>query len=201
MNIIENDVYVAYQGSSDVYIAMDEYSIAQISSGFLVESNNTVFGTNGFQQKALLKTDFQWKMQELKVTIDSVGLAMYASVNDGKLYLQQNKKDASFEKIIDLQHDNFFFMYSGALVIPMVWLRGFDFCNYEKVTCQMIPMGFAEIKQLSEDIVSSKLSRDFSLLMYMQNFTDIIKIQTDISGKLISLHSEVNKITVKIKSM
>ena len=53
-----------------------------------------------------------------------------------------------FEKIIDLQNDNYFFMYSGALIIPMIWLRGYDFNNYEKVTYQMLPSGFAEIKQL-----------------------------------------------------
>ena len=79
--------------------------------------------------------------------------------------------------------------------------RGFDFDNYEKVTYQLLPVGFAEIKQLSDNIVSKKSTCDFSLLMHTQNFADIVKIQTDISGKLLFLHSETNKTTIKIKSM
>ena len=83
------------------------------------------------------------------------------------------------------KNDKYFFMYSGALIIPFIWLRGFDFDNYEKVTYQMLPMGFAEIKQLP-DIDLDKTVRNFSLLMYVQNFTDIVKIQTDISGKTVT---------------
>ena len=196
MNIIENDAYIAYHGNDRAYIAMDEYSISRISSGFSVESNNTVFGTNGFCQKASLKTDFQWKIQELKITIDSFGLAIHVFVNDGKLYLRQKQHGSSFDKIIDLQNNKYFFMYSGALVIPTIWLRGFDFDSYEKISYQMLPTGFAEIKQLSGSVSGDKI-RNFSLLMCTQNFTDIIKVQTDISGKILSLHSEINNITIK----
>ena len=94
-----------------------------------------------------------------------------------------------------MQHDKFFFMYSGALVVPMIWLRGFDFDNYMKVTYQMLPVGYAEIKQLP-NTASCQGFRNFSLLMYVQNFTDIVKIQTDISGKLLTLYSETNHITI-----
>ena len=87
-------------------------------------------------------------------------------------------------------------MYSGALIISMIWLRGLDFNNYEKVIYQMLPQGFAEVKQLS-DIVSDKEIRNFSLLMYVQNFTDIVKVQTDMFGKMLSLHSETNQLTIR----
>jgi hypothetical protein len=123
-------------------MAMDEYIISRIPAGYLVESNNTIFGANGFCQKAVLRTDAHWQMQELQVTVESLNIEMCASIKDGKLYLQQKQQDAKLEKIIDLQNDKHFFMYNGAMIIPMIWLRGFDFDNYEKVTYQMLPMGY-----------------------------------------------------------
>ena len=60
----------------------------------------------------------------------------------------------------------------------------------------MLPIGFSEIKQLPDAVSDNKI-RNFSQLINTQNFTDIIKIQTDISGKMLSLYSEVNKITIK----
>ena len=200
MDAIEQGVYVAHHGNNNEFIAMDEYVIMQTPSGFLVQSNNIVFGTNGFQQRAVLQTDIHWQMQKLQVASEALNVEMCASINDNKLYLQQKQPEVNFEKIIDLQIDKYFFMYQGALVIPMIWLRGFDFENYEKVTYQMLPAGYAEIKQLS-DVVSDNKVRTFSLLMYLQNFTDIVTIETDISGKLLSLHSETNNVIIKIKSM
>jgi hypothetical protein len=88
-------------------------------------------------------------------------------------------------------------VYSGALVIPMIWLRGFDFENYDKVTYHMLLGGYAEVKQLP-DAVENQTIRHFSMLMYLQNYTDIIKLQTDMLGKLLSFHSETNLSTVKI---
>jgi len=108
MDAIENDVYVAYQIDNGACIAMDEFSISQISSGFQIDSNNTVFGVNGFQQKAILRTDVHWQMQELYITVESLKIEMEAYINDGKLYLHQKQQDSNFEKIIDLQHDKFF---------------------------------------------------------------------------------------------
>jgi hypothetical protein len=199
MNTIEKGVYVAHQGSKEVCIAMDEYSVSRIKSGFLVESNSSVFGVNGFLQKSVLRTNIKWQMQELLVSIESMMIEMCASVKDEKMYLQQKQQDMNVEKIIDLQNDKFFFLYSGALIIPMIWLRGFDFDNYEKVTYQMLPIGYAEIKQLSNS-VSVNGMRDFSLLMYMHNFTDVVKVQTDMSGKLLFFHSETNQISIKLQS-
>ena len=198
METTEKDVYVAYLGNNNAYIAMDEYTISRIPSGYLVESTNTVFGNNGFQQKAELQTDHNWQMQDLKVTVESLNIEMKASVKDGKVYLRQTQQNnLSFENVIDLQYDNYYFQYNGALIVPMIWLRGFDFDSYEKVTYQMLPVGYAEVKQLPEPVTGQGI-RDFSLLMYVQNFTDIIKIQTDKSGKLLSLHSEINQLTIKI---
>ena len=195
MKTIENNVYVAYHDNG-VCIAMDEYSISQVSSGFHIDSNNTVFGVNGFQQKAILRTDDCWQMQELKVAIESMNIEMCANVKDRKVYVQQKQQNAvGFEKIFELQNDKFFYIYSGALVIPMIWLRGFSFDNYEKVAYQMLPAGFVEIKQLT-DTVSENNLRTFSLLMYLQNFTDIVKIRTDISGKILSLYSETCQLTI-----
>ena len=90
MTILEKDVYIAHKGDNGACIAMDEYSISHTSSGFLVESNNTVFGINGFQQKSVLKTDSGWLMQELHVIIESLKIEMCASVNDGRLFIKQN---------------------------------------------------------------------------------------------------------------
>ncbi|MDR1115493.1 MAG: hypothetical protein LBL33_05000 [Tannerella sp.] len=199
MDTIEKDVYVAYHGNSAAYIAMDEYDISRISTGFLIKSNNTVFGSNGFHQKAVLQTDFHWQMQELKVDVESLNIEMLASINHGKLYLQQKQANENFEKIIDLQHEKHFFLYSGALVIPMIWMRGFDFDNYEKVTYQMLPMGYAEVKQLC-DPDSGQGIRHFSIMIYLQSFVDIIKAQTDMFGKLLYYYSETNQITIKIQS-
>ena len=196
MDTIETGTYVANQGNYGQCIAIDEYSISKISDGFLVESNNTIFGTNGFQQKAELITDFHWKMQELNIHVESLNNELHVSVNEGKVYVHQKKQDTVFKKNIDLQHKNYFFIYSGALIIPMIWLRGFDFDNCEKVTYQMLPVGFADIKQIP-DTVSSNNMREFSVLMYVRNFTDIIKIRTDVSGKLLSLHSVKNQLTIK----
>ena len=89
-------------------------------------------------------------------------------------------------------------MYSGALVIPMIWLRGFDFDNYEKVTYQILPTGYAEVKQL-HGTDSFQGVRNFSILMYIQNFSDIIKVQTDMLGKLLNFYSETNQLTIKIQ--
>ena len=200
MDTIENDVYIAYQVDNGTCIAMDEFSISQISSGFQINSNNTVFGINGFQQKASLKTDFQWQMHELNIFVDSMNIEMNAIVKEGKAYVKQNKQNTvGFEKIIDLKNDKFFFQYNGALVIPMIWLRGFDFDNYKKVTYQMLPMGYAEVKQLPNTATCQEF-RDLSLLMYVQNFTDIIKIRTDMSGKLLSLQSETNQLLIKLQT-
>jgi len=197
MDTFEKDVFVAYQGDNLTYIAMDEYVVYRTPSGFLVESNNTVFGVNGFQQKSVLRTDHKWQMQELQVIIESLKIELRASVTDRKIVIQQKQQDTNFEKIIDLMNDRYFFMYSGALIIPMIWLRGFDFDNYEKVTYQMLPIGYAEVKQLPETVPCKRI-RNFSLLMYIQNFTDIVKVQTDISGKLLSLHSDTNQLTIKL---
>ena len=197
MDLIEKGVYVAYQGNKSAYIAMDEYFITRIPKGYLVESNNTIFGANGFQQKAELRTDDFWQMQELQVTIEALNIEMNAVVKDGTVYVRQKRQGGvEFEKNIVIQNDKYFFQYSGALIIPTIWLRGFDFDNFEKITCQMLPMGYAEVKQLPE-LISDQGIRDFSLLMYVQHFTDIIKIQTDMSGKLLSLHSETNQLTIK----
>ena len=200
MDITEKDVYVAYQGNNNAYIIIDECAISQTLEGFLIESNNTVIGTNGFQQKAVLRTDQKWQMQELKVAIESMSIEMCAYVKERKVYIKQKQQDTvDFEKIIGLQNDNFFFQYSGALIVPMIWLRGFDFDSYEKITYQMLPTGYAEIKQLP-NTASSQHIRSFSLLMYVHNFTDILKIQTDMCGKLLSLHSETNQVTIKLQT-
>ena len=110
MTILEKDVYVAYKGDNGVCFAMDEYSISHTSSGFLVESNNTVFGANGFQQKSVLKTNSEWLMQELHVVIESMKIEVCASVNDGRLFIKQNQSGVNFEKNIDLQGDKFFYV-------------------------------------------------------------------------------------------
>lgn len=199
MDTIEKDVYVAYQGNNQVYIAVDEYVISRMPTGFLVESDNTVFGVNGFQQKSTLRTNHQWQMQELKVIVESMGIEMNASAKNGKLYLQQKQNDANYEKVINLQHDNYFFMYNGTLVILMIWLRGFDFDNFEKITYQMLPTGYAEVKQI-QDSVSGRNERSFSILMFLQNFTDIVKVQTDMSGKMLFFHSETNQLTIKLQT-
>ena len=196
MDTIETGIYVAYQGNNGLCIAIDEYSTSKIDSGYLVESNNTIFGANGFQQKAELRTDFHWKMQKLQVTVESMNIEMCVSVKDEKVYIHQKHQDEVFEKTIDLQNDKYFFMYSGALITPFIWLRGFDSDNCEKVTYQMLPIGYAEVKQLCGSVSDSEI-RDYSLLMCVQNFMDIVKLQTDISGKLLSLHSETNQLTIK----
>ena len=200
MDTIEKGVYEAYQGNSGVCVAMDEYNISRTSSGFLVESNNTIFGSNGFQQKAVLRTNSHWQMQELRVIVESLGIEMYAFIKERKLYLQQKQQDTNIEKIIDLQSNNYFFMYNGALVVPIIWLRGVDFENYDKVTYQMLPMGYAEVKQLYSSASFGQNMRNFSLLMYVQNFTSIVKIQTDMSGKLSFFHDEANQLIIKTRS-
>ena len=137
-------------------------------------------------------------MQELQVTVEALNIEMTANVKYGKVYVRQKQRYAlDFEKVIELQNDRYFFQYSGALIVPMIWFRGFDFDNYEKVTYQMLPMGYAEVKQLP-NTVSNQVVRNFSFLMYVQNFTDILKVQTDISGKLLSLQSETNRLTIKL---
>jgi hypothetical protein len=39
----------------------------------------------------------------------------------------------------------------------------------------------------------------FSLMIYLQNFVDIVKVQTDMSGKVLFYHSEINQLIFKIK--
>ena len=95
-----------------------------------------------------------------------------------------------------MQNYRYFFHYNGALIVPMLWLRGFDFDNYEKVTFQMLPAGYAEVKQLPATVYCQG-ARTFSVLMYVQNFIDILKIETDKLGILLSLHSESNQLTIK----
>jgi len=148
MNIIEKGVYEAYQGNSEMSIAIDEYTISRMSDGYHVESNSTVLGISGFQQRAILLTDDRWQMQELRITIESLDVEMTASLKEGRVYVHQKQPESDIEKIIDLQNDRHFFIFNGALLIPMIWLRGFDFSNFEKATYQMLPVGYAEVKQL-----------------------------------------------------
>lgn len=198
MDTVEKDVYVAYQGNSNTYIAIDEYSISRTPTGFLVESNNTVFGASGYSQKAKLSTDAYWQMQELQIRVESFNIEIVASIDDKKLYLQQKQHNANHDKIIDLHKDKHFFLYSGAMIVPFVWLRGFDFNNFEKVIYQMLPDGYAEVKQL-RNTDPDQDTREFSLMMCMHNFTDIVKIKTDMFGKMLLFHSETNQITIKIQ--
>ena len=93
MDAIEKDVYVAYRGNVSTYMAMDEYTISRMSYGFFIESINTVFGINGFYQKATMYTDFQWQIQKLNVDVESLNIKMNAYIKDEKLYIQQKQQD------------------------------------------------------------------------------------------------------------
>ena len=61
-----------------------------------------------------------------------------------------------------------------------------------------LPIGYAEVKQL-RDTNSDQGTRYFSVMIYLQIFTDIVKIQTDKYGKMLSFHSETNQLTIKIQ--
>lgn len=193
----EKGTYIACSNNG-TSVSIDEYSVVSSSTGYTINSDNVVFGNNGFQQKAELRTDSKWVMQELNVRIDTLDIEMKANIQDGNLHIAYNQANGKYEKTFFFDNARFFFMYNGALVVPLIWLRGFDFDNYETVIYQMLPVGLAEVKQIRTTDLEHNIRR-FSILMQIQGYADIVNVQTDMFGKVLYYQSQSNGLTVKIQ--
>jgi hypothetical protein len=195
--VTEKGTYIACSNNG-TSVSIDEYSVVSSSTGYTINSDNVVFGNNGFQQKAELRTDSKWVMQELNVRIDTLDIEMKANIQDGNLHIAYNQANGKYEKTFFFDNARFFFMYNGALVVPLIWLRGFDFDNYETVIYQMLPVGLAEVKQIRTTDLEHNIRR-FSILMQIQGYADIVNVQTDMFGKVLYYQSQSNGLTVKIQ--
>ena len=155
-----------------------------------------VFGPNGFQQKAEMYTDIQWNMERLHVAVNGMDTEMWATLTDSSIKVQQRCADNTIERIISLQNNRYFFLFHGALIIPMLWLRGLEFGQYEKTPCQILPLGYAEVTEIKGTMNDSN-TREFSLMMQLNEYMDSVLIQTDNSGKVINYQSEIGHLIIK----
>lgn len=193
--IIEKGTYAAQYGETGALVAMDEYDVTETSNGFRIRSDNVIFGQNGFRQHAEMLVDNQWIMQQLCIVVDEKNIELNASIVNENVRIWQKHGEIEIENVIPLQGKRFFFLYSGALVIPLIWFRGFDFEVFEKTHYQLIPTGRAEVMQIPE--MGDANVCHFSINMQIGEITDFIQIKTDCSGKVWYYKSELSQLIIK----
>jgi len=193
--LFEKGTYTAQYGETGALIAMDEYIIGRTSDGFKIQSNNNIFGQNGFRQLAEIEVDDQWMMQRLHIAVVDKNIELNANFDNGSVRIIQSHEQKEVSKLIPLQFSQYIFIYNGALVIPTVWLRGFDFNSFEKTQYQLLPAGMAEVKQIKQTNESDRLH--FSLNLQVNGITDIVNITTDYAGKVILYESALSKLRIK----
>jgi len=197
-DLFEKGTYTAQQSKNGALIAMDEYIIERTLNGFKIQSDNVTFGQNGFRQRAEMLVDDQWMMQHLHVVVDDKRIELNASIDKEQVRIIQNQERKEINKLIPLHISRYFFIYSGALVIPLIWLRGFDFKSFEKIQYQLLPAGLAEVMQIKKTNVSDTLH--FSLNVQLGEINDFINIETDCTGKVILYESALSKLIIKPQS-
>lgn len=193
--LLEQGTYVAQQGEVGALIAMDEYRIEKAPNGYKIQSDNVVFGQNGFSQFAEMIVDDQWMMQDLHIVVNDKDIELNVTVEDRNVRIKQRQKQTEVTKEISLQFNQYFFLYSGALAIPLIWLRGFDFSFLEKMQYQVLPIGMAEVMQIKQENISD--TRLFSLNIHIGEMSDFINIQTDQSGKVLLYESALSRLIIK----
>ena len=194
--LFEKGAYVAQYGENGPLVAMDEYIIERIPNGFKIKSDNTMFGQHGFRQCAEMTVDAQWLMQDLRVIVDDMHIELNVRIDNGSVNLTQKQGQTEETKVLPLQQLNqYFFIYSGALVIPFIWLRGFNFKVFEKVQYQLLPVGLVEVMQIKQTNESDILQ--FSLNIQVGEMTDFVNIKTDNKGKVLQYESALSKLIIK----
>lgn len=193
--LLEKGTYMAQQGETGALIAMDEFVIEKIPTGFKIQSDNVIFGQNGFRQCAEMFVDDQWMMHHLHIVVNDKNIELNATVDNGNVKITQRQEQTEITKVIPLQFNRYFFIYNGALVIPLIGFRGFDFTAFEKMQYQLLPAGLAEVMQIRQTDVSDRLH--FSLTIQIGEITDFIKIQTDRAGKILVYESALSKLIIK----
>jgi hypothetical protein len=193
--LIEKGTYLAQQGETGVLVAIDEYMIEKEQNGYKIRSDNVIFGSNGFQQSAEIFVDNKWMMTYLHIEIDSQNIELTANIENGNAMITQRQRQKKIEKVIPLQLKQYFFIYSGGLIIPMIWLRGFDFLTFNKIQYQLLPIGVAEVMQIKQNKISDVLH--FSLTMQIGEITDYINIKTNQEGKVLLYESAISKLIIK----
>ena len=196
--LFEKGIYTAQYGETGALIAMDEYTIEQIPNGpngFKIKSDNVIFGQNGFRQCAEMWVDESWMMQKIHIVVDQKNIELLANVDGDNVKIWQQHGQREFEKIIPLQMNKFFFLYSGALALPFIWLRGFNYGTFEKIQYQLFPTGQAEVMQIKKE--DKPTVYHFSINMYIGEMTDLTKIETDHTGKMLLFQSASTKLIIK----
>lgn len=193
--LLEKGSYVAQYGETGALIAMDEYLIEQIPTGFKIQSDNVIFGQNGFRQCAEMLVDDQWLMRKLRVVVEEKNIELNADIDNGSFRIKQSQAQTETTKLIPLQLNQYFLIYNGALVMPLIWLRGFNSEYFEKVQFQLLPVGLAEVMQIKQSNTSD--IRKFSVNIQVMDFTDFIHITTDHTGRTLLYESALSKLIIK----
>lgn len=196
-DLLEKGSYAAQSGANGAVVAFDEYTIEKHEKGKIIKSENTVLGEQGFYQSAELITDNNWKPVSLLVKNPTMNLELNAEFKQGEFSFKQVVNDNVIEKSIKLINNNFILFYSGALVIPFIWLRAFDFNCFNSIEYQIIPVGRAEVllQRQADDINT----RNFNIQMTFGQQLDSIDLITDLKGRLIHYQSNLTNTIIKLK--
>jgi len=191
----EKGTYIAKAGSNGACVIIDEYTVFDNGQGFTISSQNTVLGEYGFSQNAELFTDYNWTPKKMSVKVQNSDREFLGDINGDKVILKNIIKETVEEKVVPLINKNIMFLFSGAIVLPFIWLRSYDFNNYDRTQYQIIPHGTSEVQQLKG---SANGSRTFNIQINIGGQIDMIRIETDNIGKMLSFESQTTKLIIKL---
>jgi hypothetical protein len=149
--IVEKGTYVATAGDLGCMLIHDEYELLKKDNGFLLKSYMTIFGDNGFSQVAEMHLKNNLVPTQIKINVINPSLEFTCIIEDNMAhFVSILQPDNVLKKSIPILNDNYFFAFTGALMIPCFGIRRYDFSSASEQFFQILPFGTAQVKYIGD---------------------------------------------------
>lgn len=184
----EKGVYSAHTSSNGPMIIREEYELYNHENKFILKSNITVFGNNGFYQEVFMELNEDWSPSS--IIIDSPGNVNFTAQfhNNQAVFTSQLPGETSTTQSVPILNEKFFFAFNGALVIPFLWLRCLN-PDSKKINFQILPIGYAEVEVLENTTISDKVFNKLQLKQFVNDLETIFIVTYDFNGVLHSVNN------------
>jgi hypothetical protein len=167
-------------------IAREAYEIYSTKNRFMIKSDITVFGVNGFYQTVYMEVTDNWFPLSVKIS-DSENNLFLADISNNQATFSTRRTSASdIIQTVPIVNGNFFITFAGALLIPFLWLRSLK-PDSKKLSFQILPVGYAEVEVLENAMISGASYGKLLLKQVVNDIETIFYVIYDSNGVLQSV--------------
>jgi hypothetical protein len=186
---VEKGVYAAYTSLNGPVIAREAYEIFNSKNRFIIKSDITVFGENGFYQNVFIELTNNWLPLNVKINDSSNNIFLADFSNSQATFTTRRSNASDIIHTVPILNSNFFITFSGALLIPFLWLRGLK-PDSKKLSLQILPVGYAEVEVLENIMIFGESFKKLLLKQVANDTETIFYVIYDSTGVLQSVHHD-----------